>query len=103
MLWMWLLAISVLVQVVAEITCKEYSLSGSWNMATITLTLNIVSSIFWMAYMRTNSLLAIGSSIWGIAISLSAVVIGVAMYQETLTGTQCVGVVLGIVSLVLLF
>jgi multidrug transporter EmrE-like cation transporter len=100
--WIALLVLSIISQIIAEGYVKSYSLSGNLFCASFALTLQIVSSITWLWYMRIHSTLAIGSGIWSVSLLIASTFIGVAMYHETVSVQQGIGLVFALISLCLL-
>ena len=101
--WVIPLAILIAFEFVADVFAKEYSLSGKLYWAVISLLGYMLANTAWLIAIRNGSGLGRGAIIFSVASAILAVTIGFFMYHENITGTQSLGVVLGLVALVLIF
>ncbi len=101
----WILPISLLIvfEMVADIFAKEWQLKGaSWRwMGAIGA--YVIANSFWLYALRNGAGLARGGLIFAVSCAVMAVLIGVWMYREEVTRVQAVGIILGLVSLCLIF
>jgi len=102
MWWAILLSLSILFQSAGDYTVKAWQQTGSVWQAVWTITLCVLSSIFWMWYIKIHPQLAIGANIWSIATGMAALAIGFFMYHEPITTAQWIGMILGFISIALI-
>ncbi len=103
MLWIIPLSFLIVFEIVADIFAKEYSLKGSWYLWLAAILGYILANSFWLYAIRHGSGLARGAVIFSVATGVIAVIIGVYFYHENVSRIQFAGLVLGIVSIALIF
>lgn len=101
----WLIPISILIlfEVVADIFAKEYALKGHWWLWLSAILGYIVANTFWLWSIRTGSGLARGAIIFSVGSAILAVIIGLYFYGEHTNKIQILGMILGALSLTLIF
>lgn len=101
----WLLPLSILIlfELIADIVAKKWSLVGGSLLAAGALAAYLAANTFWLFALHNGSGLGRGAVIFSVVSALLAVVIGVGMYNESITRMQTIGFVFGIASLVLIF
>jgi multidrug transporter EmrE-like cation transporter len=101
----WLLPLSLLIffEVVADIFAKEWSLYGGAIRWIGAITAYVIANAYWLLALKNGSGLGRGAIIFSVASAVLAVVIGYLFYKEEIAGMQLIGILLGIVSLVLIF
>jgi glucose uptake protein GlcU len=102
MIWILPLTGLIVFEIIADIFAKEYSLKGGWMWLGAILGYVIANS-FWLIAIRNGSGLARGANIFSVSTAVVASIIGLYFYKEQLSTGQMTGVVLGIISLVLIF
>ena len=102
MIWALPLAGLVLFEIIADVFAKEYALKGGafWFTAILCY---IIGNTFWLYSIRHGAGLARGTDIFVVATAITATFIGVYFFGETLRGMQWVGVIMGLMSLTLIF
>ncbi len=103
MFWIFPISLLIIFEVVADIFSKEYSLKGSWYLWVGAILGYIIANIFWLWSIRIGSGLARGAIIFSVGSAILAVIIGLYFYGETTNKLQIVGMLLGLLSLVLIF
>ena len=101
--WILFLLGLILFESLADIFAKEFSIHNKPWLAAIAILLYVVANSSWLLSLRDHTTLALSANIFSISSGLIALLIGVCMYGEILSAKQMVGVLLGLVSLVLLF
>ncbi len=104
-MYYWLIPLSFLVlsELVADIFAKEYSLKGHnwlWVCAIIGY---IFANIFWLSAIKNGSGLARGAILFSISSAVVATILGIFIYHESLNKIQIIGIVLGLLSITLIF
>lgn len=101
----WIIPISLLIafEVVADIFAKEYSLKGTWYFWLAAILSYIVANVFWLWGIKSGSELARGAIIFSVGSAIAAVIVGVVFYHESVSKIQIIGMVLGALSLALIF
>ena len=101
--WIFPLSLLIFFEIVADYFAKEYSLKGGWLFWGLAILGYIVANIFWLNAIRNGSGLARGAIIFSVGSAVVAVMLGVFLFKEHVNSLQVVGLLLGIVSLILLF
>ena len=103
MKWLIPLGILIIFELIADIFAKSWSLKGGWVLATCALIAYLLGNTFWLFALKNGSGLAKGAVIFSIVSAVIAIGLGVLLYKETITKVQLIGVVLGLLSLILIF
>ena len=103
MFWIFPLAILILFELIADVSAKEWSLRAHSLLWVVALGSYFIGNIFWLFALREGSGLARGAIIFSVATAVIASVIGIYFYNESLNKIQAVGIMLGVISLVLIF
>jgi drug/metabolite transporter (DMT)-like permease len=103
MFWLILLIPFITLTLISDILAKEYSLNGHWYFWIFSLLGYTIGNIFWLWGIRSGSGLARGALIYLLVNAIFVFVVGVYFYGETTNKVQITGMVLGILSLVLIF
>ena len=90
-------------EIVADIFSKEYSLKGQWYFWVAAILGYVVANIFWLWGIRSGSGLARGAIIFSVGSAVVATILGLYFYGESTNKVQIVGMILGVLSLVLIF
>jgi drug/metabolite transporter (DMT)-like permease len=102
----WILPLSLLVtfEVIADIFAKEWSLrTNLWYLGAGALISYIIANSFWLFALKNGSGLARGAIIFSVATAITAALLGLIWYQEKMTPIQITGVIIGIISILLIF
>ncbi|MGD1003560.1 MAG: hypothetical protein ABR884_03250 [Minisyncoccia bacterium] len=102
---MWVIALLLLIgfEAIADILSKEYALHGTFLYWALALSGYIIANIFWLISIRKGSGLARGAILFSVGSAILAVLIGVLKFQEKIGKIELVGIVVGILSIVLIF
>ena len=103
MIWIIPLSLLIFFEIVADIFAKEYSLKGHGYLWAGAIIAYIIANVFWLNSIKNGSGLARGAIIFGVASAIIALIIGVYFYHEDTNKIQLIGMLLGIISLVLIF
>ncbi len=101
--WVFPLSLLILLEALADIFAKEWSLHGTWIRGAGSLLAYVIANMFWLIALRDGAGLARGAIIFSVASAILAVGIGLFLYKEQLTTTQIVGICIGVVAIALLF
>jgi multidrug transporter EmrE-like cation transporter len=96
-----LFSVSALFVGFGDYLAKRWSLEPAWSTFGGALFCYFASSFFYLQTL-TRKGLVVSCVIWSIASIIAFLFVGLVIFHETLTGTQLVGVILGIASLLLL-
>lgn len=104
MKWIIPLFILIFFEFVADIFSKEWSLQQNkiW-LAVGGLAAYMLANTFWLFALKNGSGLTRGAIIFSVSSAVIATLLGVFFYHETITKIQFIGVLLGLISLVLIF
>jgi drug/metabolite transporter (DMT)-like permease len=102
---MWIIALGLLIafEAIADILSKEYSLHGTFLYWALALSGYIIANIFWLESIRKGSGLARGAILFSIGSAIAAILIGAIKYQEKIGRVEFVGILVGVLSIVLIF
>ncbi len=104
MFWIFPLSLLIIFEVIADILAKEWSLKTHlWYLAFGALASYLIANSFWLLALKSGSGLARGAVIFSVSTAITASLLGLIWYQEKMTAVQIIGVLVGIVSLVLIF
>ena len=103
MFWIIPIALVILAELGADIISKEYSIKGHWYFWMGAMVAYIITNSFWLWGLRSGSGLARGALIFSVCSAIGAVVIGVYFYGEATNRIQIIGMILGALSLILIF
>jgi glucose uptake protein GlcU len=101
----WIIPISILIlfELIADVLAKEWSMHGLAIRWIGALAAYLLGNMFWLFALKNGSGLARGAIIFSVVSAILATVIGIIFYREELTTTQIAGIIVGIVSIVLIF
>ena len=102
---MWVIALLFLIgfEAVADILSKEYALHGTFLYWVLALSGYIIANVFWLISIRKGSGLARGAILFSVGSAIVAVLIGALKFQEKIGKVELVGILIGILSVVLIF
>lgn len=103
MFWIIPIIFLIVFETVADVFAKEYSLKHHWYLWVSAILFYIICNTFWLWGIKEGSGLARGSIIFSVASGIIAVVIGLYFYGEETNKFQLAGMLLGVLSLVLIF
>lgn len=102
---MWIIALLLLIgfEAVADIFSKEYALHGAFVYWALALLGYIIANVFWLISIRKGSGLARGAILFSVGSAIVAVLIGALKFQEKIGRVEMVGIVVGVLSVILIF
>lgn len=103
MKWIFPLFLLIVFEFIADIFAKQWSLHRGYMLATGALLSYLIANSFWLFALKNGSGLARGAVLFSVASGVIAVGLGIFLYKEEITRTQLVGLILGLVSIGLLF
>jgi glucose uptake protein GlcU len=101
MLWLIPLGLLVVFEAIADYFAGGYGEKGKFYFAFLAILFYVIGNISWLIAIRQGSGLTKGAIIFSVASAVLATIIGIVVYKETITTTQAIGVVIGLVSIVL--
>lgn len=103
MQWVIPLLLLILFEGLADILAKEWSLYGKPIRWVGAIGAYVLANTFWLYALRSGSGLTRGAIIFSVGSAILAVVIGLVLYKESITKTEVLGIILGIIALALIF
>lgn len=103
MFWIIPLTFLILFELVADIFAKEYSLKSHWYFFIGAILAYVLANVFWLFAIKNGSGLARGATIFSVVSALLAIIIGFYFYGEQINKIQIIGMILGTISLILIF
>jgi drug/metabolite transporter (DMT)-like permease len=103
MKWIFPLALLIFFEFMADVLAKQWSLHRGFVLAGGALLSYVIANSFWLFALKNGSGLARGAVIFSVASGVIAVVVGLFLYKEEVTRMQAVGLVLGLISIALIF
>ncbi|MFA6585649.1 MAG: EamA family transporter [Candidatus Paceibacterota bacterium] len=103
MFWVIPLIFLIIFEIVADIFAKEYALKGSWYFWVSAILAYVIANSFWLWSIKSGSGLARGAIIFSVSSAVLAVIIGLYFYGEETNKIQIAGMILGLLSLILIF
>ncbi len=103
MFWIIPLLFLILFELVADVFAKEYSLKNHWYFFLGAILAYVIANAFWLIAIKNGSGLARGATIFSVVSALLAIIIGFYFYSEQINKIQIVGMILGSISLILIF
>jgi drug/metabolite transporter (DMT)-like permease len=102
---MWVIALLLLIgfEALADILSKEYAMHGTFLYWALALSGYIIANIFWLISIRKGSGLARGAILFSVGSAILAVLIGALKFQEKIGKVELIGIVVGVLSIVLIF
>ena len=101
----WLLPLLLLIffEALADILAKTWSLHSVTWYAVAALLAYLIGNSFWLIALKNGSGLARGAAIFSVASAILAIILGIVLYKESVTRLQIAGMILGIISIALIF
>lgn len=103
MIWIYPIILLIVFEAVADVFAKQWSLKQHWYLAVLALLSYVICNTFWLFALKNGSGLARGGMIFSVACAVLAIVLGLIVYKEPVSKTQILGIVIGVVSIVLIF
>lgn len=96
-----LVTIATLIEVVADVFLKKWSISNKNALLVIGLIIYFVGTIFWAISLK-HEVISKAISIFTIMNLILVVLAGVLMFNESLSSINKVGIALGVISIILI-
>lgn len=103
MFWIIPFIIFITLTLFADVFSKEYSLKGQWSFWILAMLGYAIGNAFWLWSIKTGSGLARGAVIYVVITAIFTSIVGLYFYQESMNKIQITGIVLGVLSLILIF
>lgn len=100
--WIVPLILLIVFEGMADILSKEWSLHGKPFRWIAALGAYGLANVFWLIALKNGSGLTRGAIAFSVGSAVLAVGIGMLLYRESVTKTEMIGVVFGIIALVLI-
>ena len=85
-----------------EYYSKIYSLSPNWRLFFLALLMYVLNSALWLPALTAGKSLTIVSTIWNLSYMMTAPIIGLMIFNESVTLWQGVGICMGFLSMLLM-
>jgi len=102
-MWLVLLILVIIFELIADVLSKQWSLEPRLFLLIGGILFYLVANVAWLLALRSGVGLARGVSIFSVACAVVALIIGVVFYKESVSWIQLLGIILGILSLILIF
>ena len=103
MYWIIPLSILIIFEVIADIFAKQWSLTQKPYLWLAAILAYVIGNIFWLFALKNGSGLSRGAVIFSLVSEMLAISIGILYYHESVSRIQFTGILLGVVSLILIF
>lgn len=103
MIWIVPLIGLIAFELIADVFAKEYSLKGGPLLWCLSILGFVIANSFWLYSLKNGAGLARVATIFAVSTALLAIIIGIYFYDEKLSSFQSAGIIVGIISLVLIF
>lgn len=100
--WAIIMGLVVIFEAISDILGKEWSLNNRWWLFALALFGYIATNLFWLYALKNGVGLARGAVVFSAGSAILGVISGFLLYKETLTITQTLGVIIGLISLILI-
>jgi multidrug transporter EmrE-like cation transporter len=101
--WITPLIFLIIFEILADIFAKEYALKSHWYLWVGAILAYVIANSFWLSSIKSGSGLARGATIFGVTTAIIAIIIGLYFYGEQASRFQIAGMILGTISLILIF
>lgn len=101
--WIIPLALLILFEACADVLSKQWTIhrgSGWWLAA---IGMYVVANIFWLHSLKNGAGLSRGAVLFSLCSEILALIIGLVFYKEHFNRVQISGMVLGVISIGLIF
>jgi multidrug transporter EmrE-like cation transporter len=95
-------AVLCLFELGADVFAKKHVISGKILWAILAVSGYVLGNAAWVVSLRSGMLLSVGAILFGIITGISAMAVGIGLYDESATKAQMAGMLLGIVAIGLL-
>lgn len=92
----------IVLEACADYFAGGFGTTGKLTLAGLAIGFYILGNVSWLIAIQNGSGLTKGAAIFSVASALLAIAIGIIFYKESVTTTQCVGIVFGILSIALI-
>lgn len=102
-MWLPLLILVIVFELIADVFSKEWSLHPKISLLVGGILFYLIANLSWLFALRYGAGLARGVSIFSVVCTIIAIIIGLLFYKESVSSMQLLGIVLGAISLLLIF
>lgn len=101
----WIIPLSMLVvfEIITDIFAKEWSIKQAPLIWFFAISSYVLGNIFWLYALKNGLGLGKGALVFAIVTAIIAIIIGIYFYKESVNRIQITGIILGLISLVLIF
>ncbi len=103
MSWLLPFAFLIIFELIADVLAKQWSLHKGYALAGGALLGYLIGNYFWLFVLKNGSGLARGAVLFSVVSGIMALILGVVLYKEELTRIQITGLILGLISIALIF
>ncbi len=103
MKWIFPLVLLITFEFIADIFAKQWSLHRGFWLAAGALASYLIANTFWLFALKNGSGLARGAVLFSVASGVIAIGLGLFLYKEEVSRVQLIGLILGLISIGLLF
>jgi multidrug transporter EmrE-like cation transporter len=100
--WLWLVLLLVTFELLADIFAKQFGNTGKIVFGVLAILGYVLANLAWLFSLRTGAELSKGSVIFSALSGVGAVLLGLLVYHEKVSGYQLVGLILGCLALIFL-
>ena len=93
----------IILELIADVLSKQWSLQPQILFLIGGIFFYLIANIAWLFALKNGAGLARGVSIFSVACAIIATIIGLIFYKEPIYKLQFVGIILGVISLLLIF
>lgn len=102
--WILPLIFVIIFELIADVFSKEWSMrTNLWYLALGGMLSYIIANAFWLFTLKNGAGLGRGVVIFSVSTAITATILGLVWYQEKVTNLQVLGMIVGIISIVLIF
>jgi multidrug transporter EmrE-like cation transporter len=101
-MWQILLFFVILIELMADVLAKEWSLHDRWFFSFGAIACYIACNVIWLYSLRYGAGLTRGASIFSIATMSTATLVGILVFKEPFTLRILLGIVLGGIAIALI-
>lgn len=103
MIWLAPFLLLLTFELIADVFAKQWSISNKPILWVAAILAYVLGNVFWLFALKNGAGLARGTVLFSIASEILTIMVGVLYFREHLTTIQTAGIILGIISLVLIF
>jgi multidrug transporter EmrE-like cation transporter len=98
----FIFSVIIATEAVADIAAKEYQLKAGWLRFGGAISAYVLANIFFLIALRYGAGLTKGAILFSVGSAILAILIGLVLYEETVSTMQYMGILLGFIAIILL-